>query len=147
MKDIVLRYPVSYDIEVIRYVSYMMTSDFWVFVSKSGNFFQIRLTPKKDGVYDLRKIKKRFEDELKYEIFRKKLLDKNADFRFHIIKKAITYTPPSQEELPDALTPEEQKELERLIKEAEEEIKKELQKEKDDDIRKTWEEKYGKKVR
>ncbi len=148
LDEIILKYPLEeYDISMIRYAAYTMSSDFWVFITKSKNEFEIRLIPKKDLISDYQKVKKRFEEELRYEVFRQKILKENNDFRFNIIKKAITYNPPTEESFTDTLTPEEQKELERLIKEAEEEIKKELKKEKEDDIRKTWEEKYGAKNR
>ncbi len=146
MKEVILKYHLKdYDVSVIRYASYAMSSEFWVFINKSKDQFEVKFTPKKGSTYTFQEIKKRFEEELRYEVFRQKISKENDNFRFNIIKKAVLYNPPVEEDLADTLTPEEQKELERLIKEAEEEIKRELKKEKDDDIRKTWEEKYGKK--
>lgn len=145
MKEIILKYPFKrYPVEVIRYAAYTLTPDFWILISRSNSSIEIRLTPKKAQKLNEKNIKKRFEEEIKDELIRQNLMNINQEFRFNIIKKAITYTPPSEDDISDALTPEEQKELEKLIKEAEEEIKKELMKEKENDIRKTWEEKYGK---
>lgn len=149
MNEIKLSYPVErYPLEVVRYVFYTFTPDFWIFIEKNKKEISVTLKPKNmQTKIDKKKLLKKVEEEFQNELLREKIMNDNLLFREKIIKKAITYTPPPQEPQDYVLTPEEQEELERLIKEAEEEIRKELKKERKNDIYKTWEEKHNKKNR
>lgn len=145
MKNVKFSYSLKkYPIEVIRYVFYSFSSDFWVLIDKGKNkkSVVVNIESKNGKNIDLKKFSSIVKKEIEKELLRRKIIGKNLVFRENIIRKAINYIPPLQTDEEYSLTPEEQKELERLIKEAEEEIKKELKEGKEDEITKRWEEKY-----
>jgi len=131
----------EYTLEVIRYVSYTFSNNFWVYIRKNNGYIIIELTPMNNQKIDEKKIKKEFFEKLNEEKKMQKIIDENIKLREFIIKNSFNYQPPKPSE--GFLTKEEEEELERLIKEVEEELKGENM-EGLDEIKRTWEEKHSK---
>jgi His-Xaa-Ser system protein HxsD len=131
----------EYALEVIRYVSYTFSNNFWVYIKKNNGYITVELTPMNNQKIDEKKIKKEFFEKLNEEKKMQKIIDENIKLREFIIKNSFNYHPPKPSE--GFLTKEEEEELERLIKEVEEELKGENM-EGLDEIKRTWEEKHSK---
>ncbi|MBI4655469.1 MAG: hypothetical protein HY746_01855 [Elusimicrobia bacterium] len=139
----------KYSIETIRYAAYVFTGMAYVSLKKIAGTGLIEAVFKlKPGFSpgEIKSLKKRFEQELKWEKLRSAILEHNQKLREFLIKKAMSSGEMSR--APERLTPEQEKELEKLIAQVESEIKKESKnsRKKSGDpleISKTWEEKYG----
>ncbi|MBU2530913.1 MAG: hypothetical protein KKD35_07740, partial [Elusimicrobia bacterium] len=133
-------------LEDIRYAAYSVTDEAHVLLKKL-NLKTIEVSFAQKGKGSLKKIVKRFEEELKDEKIRAEIFKNNEELRAHVILQALNYEEKPQQQAEDAgLTPEQEKELDELISQVEKEIENESSGSKKSDplkINQTWEEKYA----
>ncbi|MBP7795755.1 MAG: hypothetical protein KA059_03135 [Elusimicrobiales bacterium] len=90
-KSILLRYNSRlYPYDIIKYVFYTLTDDFFIFLSKEKNYIKAEITPKKNEKVNDIELGFKIQQRIKNEMLREKIFKNTLKLNNFIIKKTIT---------------------------------------------------------
>ena len=88
-KLILLIYDCENTYDIIKFVFYTLTDDFFVILSKEKNYIKAELTIKKNIKINIKELNSKIIERIKDEILREKIDKGTSSLKKFIIKKAI----------------------------------------------------------